>query len=109
MTEAPGCLFRPLAYAKESASGRLEPRNHVALTRPFALKAMTEACKDFFHRKDPHMRVCQIAPPTTVEREFFSGFLAAGPVPKARERPGDPSGWILEAWRPFSTHFGQFL
>ena len=54
------------------------------------------------------MRVCQIAPPTTVERELFAGLLVAGPVPKAWERPCDPHGWILEAWRLFSTHFDPF-
>ena len=39
---------------------------------------------------------------------FGAGFWAAGPVPKAWKRPCDASGPNLEAWRPFSTHFGPF-
>ena len=38
----------------------------------------------------------------------FGRVLATGPVRKAPERPWDSFGPILEAWRPFSIHFGPF-
>ena len=50
--------------------------------------------------------------PPGADREFwlyFVGFLAAGPVPKAPEGLWDSFGPILEAWRPFLTHFGHFM